>query len=227
MKFGKEIRRHAESHVRYRNFYLNYKELKRLIKSPDPAKVARIRELLRHQLAKVDSFAQLQAETISGEARYMLQRQYYKPGRLDTLLQDYIELFRFWNINQLGFRKICKKLDKKLQDGFSKWFLPMVESASFRSTHWDFAFRTLGQLHVVQVPRSLTEGTLRDEVILVPKEDIRIAQVILGSVCLGPEPCSEPRSRGKVRTYLLWLDAPELPQRGARWAKDGTMDKVC
>eukprot|EP00913_Durusdinium_trenchii_P001617 g1497.t2 len=215
MKFGKEIQRHAEAHPRYQNFYLAYKEFKQLIKGNEQS---RLRELLRQQLLKISGYAELQAQTIGGEIRYMLQR----PNHIcKDRIKDYIELFRFWNLNQEGFRKICKKMDKKCQDGFSKWFLPMVETCDFRSKDWDLSLLFLGQVHD-SVSREHLEGSLRDEVILIPAEEVMIAKVILGTMCLAPP---DPRPEGsrmrwfaelprkvKPLTNLVWFDSAELPQ---------------
>lgn len=230
MKFGKEIRRHAETHPRYRNFYLAYKELKGLIKRDERTK---LRELLRQQLLKISGYAELQSETIGGEIRYILQKRNPLPldvtrDRLQTLVEDYMELFEFWNVNQEGFRKICKKIDKKCQDRCSKWFLPMVETCEFRCKDWDLSLLLLGQVHGLVVAPELLEGSLRDEVILIPAQDVMKAKVILGTVCLGP-PDPRPETsdalhrnpsrslfteirKVKPITHLVWLDSPELSQ---------------
>eukprot|EP00434_Breviolum_minutum_P031587 symbB.v1.2.027928.t2/scaffold2902.1/size67635/2 len=222
MKFGKEIRRHAEAHPRYRNFYLAYKELKGLIKRDERSK---LRESLRQQLAKISGYAELQAETIGGEIRYMLQKRSPLPlqvtrDRLLVLVEDYIELLEFWNMNQEGFRKICKKIDKKCQDRCSKWFLPMVESCDFRCKDWDLSLFLLAQVHASVISPEL-EGSLRDEVILIPTADVMKAKVILGTVSLGPpDPriasdaslFTEMPRKVKPLTHVVWLDSLDLSQ---------------
>ncbi|CAK9049507.1 unnamed protein product [Durusdinium trenchii] len=183
---------------------------------------SRLRELLRQQLLKISGYAELQAQTIGGEIRYMLQRpNHICKDRIKVLVEDYIELFRFWNLNQEGFRKICKKMDKKCQDGFSKWFLPMVETCDFRSKDWDLSLLFLGQVHD-SVSREHLEGEVLYQVILIPAEEVMIAKVILGTMCLAPP---DPRPEGsrmrwfaelprkvKPLTNLVWFDSAELPQ---------------
>eukprot|EP00931_Biecheleriopsis_adriatica_P103960 TRINITY_DN7872_c1_g1_i1.p1 TRINITY_DN7872_c1_g1~~TRINITY_DN7872_c1_g1_i1.p1 ORF type:complete len:674 (-),score=142.90 TRINITY_DN7872_c1_g1_i1:35-2056(-) len=177
MKFGKEIKKQSSEHPRYKNFYLNYKELKLAVNqlrqvlsaSPSvastspPARLgsagglagggvcleeARFRDLLRQQLEKVNNFVKLQWEVIIGELRARQRTQSASSAQaLESLAEELIKLDRFVRVNAEGFRKISKKCDKHCNTAFLAWFMPQVEAAPFRQCDFDIPLRQLGRLY--------------------------------------------------------------------------------
>lgn len=171
MKYGKEIEALRTKYPRFRNFYLNYKELKRTIKSltstagagvesqqsprhrprvvaGSPGGQAIVADFLKTQLAKINNFVELQHEVIEGEARTRL-RVDKEPcvDELDVLARSILDLDGFVRANFTGFRKITKKCDKKLGTTFSAWFMPQVETALFMKLDFAALLTQLGQLY--------------------------------------------------------------------------------
>lgn len=165
MKFGKELARLCVAHPRYKNFFLNYKELKRSLndmdaQQSDRAQVqrrtpggrrlsheeeaqAQFKELLRHELEKINNFVDLQYEVINGELKTWLrfssdglrELQGKDIEKLDKLATDIATLDVFVQANFTGFQKILKKCDKRYGTAYKSWFMPNVEAAPFMQ--WD------------------------------------------------------------------------------------------
>mmetsp|Transcript_68538 Transcript_68538/g.107144 ORF Transcript_68538/g.107144 Transcript_68538/m.107144 type:complete len:384 (+) Transcript_68538:106-1257(+) len=165
MKFGKELAKLCVAHPRCKNFFLNYKELKRSLNnidkqhgdrtqaqrrslggprlSQEEEAQAQFKELLRHELEKINNFVELQYEVINGELKAWLRltsegrREIEERdiSKLDKLASDIATLDVFIQANFTGFQKIVKKCDKRCGTAYMSWFMPNVEAAPFRQ--WD------------------------------------------------------------------------------------------
>lgn len=181
MKFGKQIERRMRSAPpRYREKYLNYRDLKRIIKTirdvdpgaqgspaaPDPGQ-DQFGQLLRHQLDKINNFVELQWEVLNRELKIRLKGspEALEMEALDRLAEDVVLLDDFVVTNHTGFRKITKKCDKKHATNFSAWFMPRVEVATFRQWDIDLLLLALGQLYERrrQPPAGPSSGQLPGE----------------------------------------------------------------
>lgn len=163
MKFGKELRNEAAKRPHQRSHFLNYKELKHVVKSgrqvraSDGLQGASMRavkeqflELLRHQLDKVNNFVELQWEVFTEEIKAQFRQQVTATSadELRVLAQELVALESFVRANSEGFRKIVKKFDKHCGTTFSESFMSQVENASFRQCDFDASLRQFGQLYV-------------------------------------------------------------------------------
>lgn len=142
MKFGKQLVKEADSYPRYKNYYINYKELKRAIKIIAAARGAStsgassgpgilgqgsgealFQESLVRELEKIDRFVDLQLDALVGELRRALrvcrkadvteEQLDAVESNVDDLANEIVALQTFVRMNFTGFRKITKKYDKR------------------------------------------------------------------------------------------------------------------
>lgn len=231
MKYGKVVEALRAKYPRFRNFYLNYKELKRTIKNmksvvtPGAESVrslgvsaardgeASLADLLKTQLDKINNFVELQYEVLEGEARTRLRvDKEPREDELDELASSILDLDSFVQANFVGFRKITKKCDKKHNTCFSAWFMPRVEAASFTKTDFDMLLAQLGQLYARwrqfrSEPREQTVSGSIDETFLVPQEALMATKIHLlkhlnAGMVVGEQPARRPSLGTQVRLGL-------------------------
>mmetsp|Transcript_35230 Transcript_35230/g.114058 ORF Transcript_35230/g.114058 Transcript_35230/m.114058 type:complete len:654 (-) Transcript_35230:122-2083(-) len=150
MTFGKELSRLRKENPLFANHYINYKELKDAV---DEADVAKVMNLLRTELDKINDIVEVQWGALIGELKARMRKLGDKEGAevnaesLENLSQAVVRLHSFIETNYLGFQKVVKKCAESQETASCSWFLARVEAASFRQHRFDELLVPLGRLY--------------------------------------------------------------------------------
>mmetsp|Transcript_30704 Transcript_30704/g.81758 ORF Transcript_30704/g.81758 Transcript_30704/m.81758 type:complete len:657 (+) Transcript_30704:93-2063(+) len=151
MTFGKSLARLRKENPLFANHYINYKELKDAV---DEADVAKVMNLLRTELDKINDIVEVQWEALSGELMARMRKlggeklgAEANAESLENLSQAVVWLHSFIETNYLGFQKVVQKCVESQETASSSWFLARVEAASFRQHRFDELLVPLGRLY--------------------------------------------------------------------------------
>jgi hypothetical protein len=170
MKFGRKLQ--TEVPPLYRNYALNYQELKEQIFYQDEVTVVqavsrevvsenlRFQELLERELLKVNRFARLEIESIDK----------LKSAPVPAVARRLVELEKFVRLNQTGFRKICKKFDKLRKTNLQFWFMSRVARSEFATI--DFHARLAKRLNSRPAASPPLSEKAKPRCFLVPSDEV-------------------------------------------------------